>query len=187
MTQMDDSPALGPLLRATRRRKNMTLQQIAEAANLSVSFLSLLERGRTAASLGSLARIAKALGEPLENLITAPDQPALVTRAGARPHFKLSSAGVDYERLSGTFPGHQLDALMVHLPVGFRSEPVVEEGEEFVLVMEGRVGMLVGEEEMMLTPGDTCHFDSRTRHQWWNAGEGVARLLWLGNAPIFRR
>lgn len=195
MTQIDqpgesetaDFPALGPLLRTTRRKKNLTLSDIAKAANLSVSFLSLLERGKSAASLGSLARIAKALGEPLDALIRTPDQPALVTRGGQRPHFRLSPAGVDYERLSGSFPGQQLDAVMVHLPVGYRSEAVAEDGEEFVLVLDGSIGMQVGDEEVILAPGDTCHFDGRSNHHWWNAGAAPARVMWVGNAPIFRR
>lgn len=182
-----DGPMLGPLLRAARRRKSLTLLEVSAAAGLSVSFLSLLERGKTAASLGSLARIAKALGEPLEKFIRAPDQQALATRQGHRAFFRVGNAGVEYERLSGSFPGQQLDAVMVHLPVGYQSELVSEEGEEFVLILSGRIMMVVAGETYDLGPRDTCHFDGHQAHRWWNPGPEPAAVLWVGNAPIFKR
>jgi transcriptional regulator with XRE-family HTH domain len=182
-----DGPLLGQQLRSARRRKSLTLSDVAGAAGLSVSFLSLLERGKTAASLGSLARIAKALGEPLEKFIRAPDQQALVTYRGQRDSFRIDGGAVDYERVSGSFPGQQLDAVMVHLPVGFASEAVSEDGEEFVMVVSGKVWMEVGGEKLALGPQDTVHFDGHQSHRWWNEGTETAIVLWVGNAPIFKR
>ncbi len=45
-------------LRIVRKRKDMTLAEVAEATGLSVSFLSDLERGRTDPSFSTLKKLA---------------------------------------------------------------------------------------------------------------------------------
>jgi quercetin dioxygenase-like cupin family protein len=44
-------------------------------------------------------------------------------------------------------------------------------------VLEGRLGLLVGGEELVAEPGDAVTVEPRTAHQFWNAGEGEARFL----------
>lgn len=56
---MDSS--LGANLRRIRKEKKLTLKQLSEQTNLSVSFLSSIERGERTASLKALKSIAKAL------------------------------------------------------------------------------------------------------------------------------
>lgn len=51
----------GRRLRYLRQKKNMTQEQLAEAAKISVDFLSLVERGKNAPSFETLERLAKAL------------------------------------------------------------------------------------------------------------------------------
>ena len=53
---------IGARIRDLRRGRGMTLQQLGDATNLSPSMLSLVERGRTGASIGTLIVISSALG-----------------------------------------------------------------------------------------------------------------------------
>jgi transcriptional regulator with XRE-family HTH domain len=48
----------------------MTQEQFAEALNISVDFLSLIERGRNAPSFETLERMAKRLKVPVAQLFT---------------------------------------------------------------------------------------------------------------------
>ena len=43
-------------------------------------------------------------------------------------------------------------------------------------VLEGRVGMKVGREQLELGPGDGVTVLPRTAHKFWNAGDGEARF-----------
>ena len=43
-------------------------------------------------------------------------------------------------------------------------------------VLEGRVGMKVGREQLELGPGDGVTVLPRTAHKFWNAGDGQARF-----------
>lgn len=60
----------GQRLREIRASRRMTQEQFAEALNISVDFLSLMERGRNAPSFETLDRMAKRLRVPMAYLFT---------------------------------------------------------------------------------------------------------------------
>src|SRR5215831_16754242 len=59
---------IGERLRAIRLLRKRTLKEVAGAAEVSESFLSQLERGRTSASVVTLQRLAGALGIEISDL-----------------------------------------------------------------------------------------------------------------------
>jgi transcriptional regulator with XRE-family HTH domain len=61
--------AFGAALRAARKHKGMTQEQLAEAADLDRTFPTLLERGLRTPTLGTLLRLAEALGISAEELV----------------------------------------------------------------------------------------------------------------------
>jgi transcriptional regulator with XRE-family HTH domain len=58
----------GTRLRQIRAQRRMTQERFAETLNLSVDFLSLVERGISAPSFETLERIAKRLKMPVADL-----------------------------------------------------------------------------------------------------------------------
>ena len=52
---------IGVVIKEKREEENLTQEQLAERAMLSVDFISLLERGKRSPSLKSLGALAKAL------------------------------------------------------------------------------------------------------------------------------
>ena len=60
----------GARLPEIRVQRRMTQEEFAEATDLSVDFLSLMERGRNAPSFETLERIAKRLRLPVADLFT---------------------------------------------------------------------------------------------------------------------
>ena len=58
----------GKRLRALRRQQALTQEQLAEAADISVDFLSLMERGINGPSFETLERLARALEAPAKEL-----------------------------------------------------------------------------------------------------------------------
>lgn len=71
---MGDAPqatlvAVGRVVRTLREQRDMSQADLADAAAISTQHLSHIERGLRNASLGVAARIARALGIPLSELI----------------------------------------------------------------------------------------------------------------------
>jgi transcriptional regulator with XRE-family HTH domain len=58
----------GARLRQIRTQRHMTQERFAETLNLSVDFLSLVERGISAPSFETLERMAKRLKMPVADL-----------------------------------------------------------------------------------------------------------------------
>ena len=65
--------ALGRNLRASRQKRSLTQEKLAELAELDPTYISGIERGIRNPSLLSLLRIAKALGAPVANLCKGVD------------------------------------------------------------------------------------------------------------------
>jgi len=177
---------LGLLIRQERQKRGLTLVQVCERARISPAFLSLVERGKATPSLGSLAGIADALGLPVSNFLQAGLGADAVTRAGERVQFPVGTSGLRYERLSTVFAGQQLDAVMIHIPPGYRAETISHVGEEWVYVLSGQLHQVIDGTPLVLGAGDTCHFRGDSPHSYANRGKVPAAVIWVGTVPVFR-
>ena len=60
---------IGEAIRRCRKRANLSQERLAEEADLHPVYVGELERGEESASVSALARIAKALGVRLRDLV----------------------------------------------------------------------------------------------------------------------
>ncbi|MBI4933147.1 MAG: helix-turn-helix transcriptional regulator [Actinobacteria bacterium] len=73
---MPETPLLGDRIRARRVGLGLTLATVAQRADLSLPYVSNLERGRGNPTLDALRAIAAALDMPLGDLVTDGEQSA---------------------------------------------------------------------------------------------------------------
>jgi quercetin dioxygenase-like cupin family protein/DNA-binding XRE family transcriptional regulator len=179
-------PKVGALIRARRRQQQLTLVELGQAAEVSVGYLSQVERDHATPSLGTLAQIARALEVPIDYFISAPSSHNSLTREGERNRFSIDGSSVIYERIGADFPGNQLSSFVMTVPPGYRSETVSHEGEEILYVLEGSITQRLDGEEMVMKAGDSLHFRGNLPHSWSNLTDQPARLLWTGTLALFR-
>lgn len=177
-------PSLGAALRKKRKRLGMSMQTVADAAGLSVGFISQVERGLTSPSLSSLVGIAEVLQTPISDFLSQPSGHD-TTRGTDRVSYSVDATGPNYERLSSSFPGSQLYSVIVHEPPGHRSEPISHRGEEMFFVLAGEVTVEIEGKAEILRAGDSVHFDSTRVHSTWNHGDEPVSILWAGTMDIF--
>ena len=60
---------MGETIRAFRKQSGLTQEKLAEKADLHHNFIGEVERGNMEVSLGSLLKIAKALGVRVRDLV----------------------------------------------------------------------------------------------------------------------
>lgn len=89
---------VGDVLRGERLAQERTLKDVAEAARISVPYLSEVERGRKEASSEVLAAAARALGLGLGDLL-ARAHGELVRVTGRRPGAVRGRSGSSYDGL----------------------------------------------------------------------------------------
>jgi transcriptional regulator with XRE-family HTH domain len=178
----DDAPALddvlaavGPRLRALRQRRGATLTQLSRTTGISVSTLSRLESGQRRPTLELLLPLARAHQVPLDELVDAPATGD--PRIHPRP---ISRNGVTFIPLTRR-PGG-LQAYKQIIPARWPScepERQVHEGYEWLYVLSGRLRLLLGEHDMILTAGEVVEFDTHVPHWFGNPGPGPAEILSL--------
>jgi len=170
----DTLRAVGPRLRALRQERGATLAGLAAATGISVSTLSRLESGARRPSLELLLPLAKAHGVTLDELVDAP--PTGDPRIHLRPVVRGSMTMIPLTRRPGGVQAYKLI-----LPAGSRREPELKthEGYEWLYVLNGRLRAILGEHDLILTPGEVIEFDTRLPHWFGPAGDDAVEFLSL--------
>lgn len=183
----DAKELIGPQLTALRTKRGLTLQQLADRCELSVSFLSQLEHDKVNVSVTNLKKIATALDVSMASFFSAEStQPKdMVTRVNERRQLHLAGAGWKIESLLPEDSSH-LEAFLVHVAPGSIDNTVYpHHGEEFSMVMSGSIRYTVGEESYILKSGDTIYHKSNLPHQWQNVGDEEAVVLTVATPSGF--
>ncbi len=185
---------MGDRLRVARRRRHLSLRDLAGRLGLSPSLISQVETGRAKPSVSTLYAIANELDVSLDELLfndaargstPRPAPPAtaadLVQRADDRHVIRLAS-GVVWERLTTeSVPG--IDFLYVTYEVGGASSPEHEfqrhGGHEWGYVLSGTLGVTIGFEDHVLGPGDAISIDSTVPHRLYNRGTVPVHGIWF--------
>lgn len=177
--------ALGARIRDRRKALGLTLQVVADQAGLTTGFISQIERGIAAPSLSSLAAVSRVLGIEASDLFMQPPVPGPMTRSGDRPVYSLDPKALSYERISSTFPGNVLRAVIIHEAPGYRSEPIRHEGEELFFVLSGALTVEIDGVRNLLRAGDSIHFASTRVHSSWNHTTEVTTMLHTCTMDVF--
>jgi transcriptional regulator with XRE-family HTH domain len=161
---------LGNQIRLLRRRQDLSVSDLASAANISLGMMSKIENGGISPSLTTIQSIARALSVPISTLFSSVEERQDCS-------FVPAGQGVSIER-RGTKSGHNYQ-LLGHL---LRGEVMVEpylitlregaqphtsfahQGSELIFMLEGEVSYRHGSETYHLRPGDTLLFDSGAQH-----------------------
>jgi transcriptional regulator with XRE-family HTH domain len=167
---------LGARIRALRRTRGMTLVQVAERAGLSHPFLSQLERGLTGPSMGSLERIALALGTSQVELL-ADDDPRRMRSLLVREHEgNVGPYGLGTARMLAP-PTLSFTPLELVADNVDRGAMHAHSEAEFLVVLDGRIGIDVGDDTHELGVGDSMSIAPDAPHRWWSTSGARYRLL----------
>lgn len=157
-------------IKEIRKQKGMTLKDLSDKTRFSVSFLSQLERGKSAITMVSLKKIADVLELPMKELFSEPEMKEEFVR-GNRAHILLGMQRNydEFSVLSGRFEGRKLDCFHLKMAPRFLDfEESSHEGEELFLVLKGRATVVVDGREHTVNEGETIHFPSAHTHKIMN-------------------
>ena len=172
-------PDLGTKLRALRADRGHSIAEVADATGISSSFLSLVENGRSDIAIGRLMRLIDFYGVGLGTLFPESRGAGIdVIRRDEYHHVPSGEEKLDLFLITGDSERAMTTFIASYAEGGGMSEPTPYEGEAFVLVLEGAVGVRLEEgDEVELRTGDTAYIRSTGRRTYRNAGNGTARLL----------
>jgi transcriptional regulator with XRE-family HTH domain len=164
---------VGPRLRALRKRRGVTITDVAAKTGISASTLSRLESGGRRPNLELLLPLARVYGVALDVLVGAPQTGD--PRVHIRPVRRHGMTHIPLSRRAGG-----LQAFKLIIPA--RTEepaPKTHEGYEWLYVLDGRLRLVLGDKDLVLTPGEAAEFDTHLPHWLASAGPGPVELLVL--------
>ncbi len=179
--------SIGERLRDRRRELGLTMQQVADAAGLSVGFISQVERDITAPSLSSLMSILKVLNVSLGQFLERPRNAPQVNSDGEPAVCGLADGHAVYEQISENFEGSVLSSVIVREPPGHRGAPSSNFGEELMYVLSGELTTEVDGRRRVIRAGDSIHFPSSLAHATWNHTTETTVFLWCGTRDVAGR
>src|SRR6056297_969137 len=159
----------GDNIRKTREAREISRETLAEEIGQDKDYIRQMEEENLEAPVSILLKIASALDTDISALIYGKEfeeKSVMVTNKDSRIKVERKKA-FDYENLAPYYSGRHMEPFLVDVyPVESddRLEYSSHVGEEFHYVMEGRLRILVGEEEHILNPGDSVYFDSSLPH-----------------------
>ncbi|MFC7359798.1 helix-turn-helix domain-containing protein [Nocardioides astragali] len=164
-------------LRAVRNRRGMTLVEVSDWTGVSRSTLSRLETGQRRPTLELLLALSLAYRVPLDDLVGAPEVGD--PRIRLRPGQVKGRTVIPLSREPGS-----MQAWKIVVPTTkVEPEPRAHDGHEWIYVLSGRVRLLLGEEDVVLEPGEVAEFDTRVPHWFGSTGETPAEMLSIFGRP----
>ena len=166
------SPKLGARIRALREERQLSREELARKAQISPERLAAIEDHGESAALGVLVKISRALGARLGTFTddAACSDPCVV-RAEERSGASLAQTGVhrpghmDYHSLGRGKADRHMEPFYIEMePGGAETETSAHEGEEFIVVLRGKVRLVYGAQTIVLNPGDSAYYNSVVPH-----------------------
>jgi transcriptional regulator with XRE-family HTH domain len=159
-------------LRSLRTTLGLSLDEVAERANLSPSTVSRVETGKRTISLDILLPLAAALHVDLDALLDVRGDDDVVIRptpstTGKRTTWMLSRP-----------TGSTIAVKMRLEPTRRKPEQRVHPGHDWFFVTEGRVRLSLGDRDLIVDSGEAAEFATMTPHAF-TAIDGPAELIMI--------
>jgi transcriptional regulator with XRE-family HTH domain len=167
---MSDSAKIGKRIQTYREKLAMSVDDLSERTGLAASLIKDIEGGSVSPALGVMVKLSRALGQRVGTFMD--DQIAkdpVITRSAEREegiasHKESSEGHYRYHPLGAGKADRHMEPFFVKISPTTERENSSHEGEEFVLVVSGKVELQYGKETHLLGEGDTMYYNSLVPH-----------------------
>lgn len=170
---------LGEQIRKLRKEKNITLKELAEKTELSIGYISQIERNLTDPSLSTLRKISGALDVPTYLFMCNNEESSLTTRKENVIILSQPNSNIIYH-LQTPMPNDEFTpkSLVIRFELKGHSQdgesPVIHPSEEIIMVEKGTIDVVIGNEIITLNSGDSTLIRSNLPHTVINKSDETA-------------
>ena len=164
-----------------REISDYTVEEMAEALEVPVEEYRKYESGEVDMPISFLVKLGEVFHVDMTELLTG-EAPRLnvlsVTRAG-KGHEIDSHDQYVYKNLAYNFIHRKIEPMYVTVqPEDNKTlTPNSHDGQEFDYILSGSLRLVIGKHDIVLQPGDSVYYDSRTPHAMEAAGDEPVQFL----------
>ncbi len=188
MENSDHEVKVGQKIQEIREDMALSLEELSARTGISAAMISQIENHMISPPLGTLIKIARALGmdtghffRPEEGKshaysLVRHDERKRVSRVASTDGVNY---GYEYESLGYDLADRQMEPFFITLkPSPFEDKGLSShEGEEFIYVIEGEMEVVLGGHRDVLGSGDSIYYKSTTPHRVGAHGEKEAKII----------
>lgn len=177
---------IGAKIKALRRARKMTLNDVANEIGFSTALISQIENDNVSPPIATLSKIARFFDVKIGVFFSESEEeirfevvrshertmiPKVISQDGA-------NHGYFYESLSNRKKNKKMDPFFLTLnEKAMDTSTYCHEGEEFLFVMKGAAELLLEDQRIVLNEGDAVSFDSTLKHRLLSSGGEEVKVL----------
>lgn len=182
-------------IKSLRTNQEISIQELAERAGLTVEQVSRIEENIDIPSLAPLIKIARALGVRLGTFLddqTSEAGPVICRKGEADDTIGFSNNAtharqhMHYHSLSKSKVDRHMEPFIIDIDANDEKDFFLSahEGEEFIMVLKGELEISYGKSNYRLKEGDTIYYDSIVPHHVHTAEGQAAQILAVVYTPV---
>ncbi|MEB2298324.1 XRE family transcriptional regulator [Lysinibacillus xylanilyticus] len=170
---------IGAKIKALRLKKGLTQEELGERTDLSKGYISQLERDLNSPSIETLFSLLEVLGSTPKEFFDdgAPEQKVVYTEED-QSTYTDEEKKYEIQWLIPTSNEKEMEPIFLTLAADgeFKQfEPSLS--ETFIYVVEGRIRLVLGDEQYIASEGNALYFDATDHHQIFNAHADETKIL----------
>lgn len=168
-------------LKQLRTESGLTMQELADVANVSKSMISKIESDDVQPTLDVASRLAKAFGKTLSEMLhTAQEMQSVYLPKDEQPVW-VDVQHIKRRNISPVFAGQKIEWLNIEIPPGLTvckcSPSNTQTGERYILVTKGILDIKVNETTYHLKKDDSLYFEASCSSAFYNPGKSSAEFF----------
>src|SRR5438067_10789982 len=173
---------IGSAVRRRRQALNLSLRPLASKSGVSASMISEIERGTKSPTISTLYKRADAMRVPVTALIEDGQEAASRIRVARWTVAKRADRTSTRVYLTPAIPGSKLEFVRLTVPPRRVAGPFAPHAAgtiEHVHLLRGALRVACGEDEVLLSAGDTCSCYTDVPHSFDNKKGDVEAMLFV--------
>lgn len=171
----DLNPIIAANLKKIREERKLSLDKLSELTGISKSMLAQIEKGMSNPTITTLSKIAFGLKIQITTLITTPKANTVIMNKSEITPFEEDNGKY---KLYPFFPyedGRCFELYTLEIEQGgyLRSDPHIEDTQEFLTVFQGEITVEVDNEKYIIKNGNSIRFKSDKSHSFYNSGNNL--------------
>lgn len=170
---------IGARIKHLRQINGLSQADLAERAGLTKGTISQIERNLTSPAVANLLEILSALSETPYSFFAEDDEEKVLFRKSEA----LPSDVTGYQSFDTLLPKSRYRTVVAyHAVIRSGRETIPEpahEGENFLFVLSGRLGLRVGAVTYIARKGDSLYFRAEKEYAFSNKGKRPVDFLWV--------
>ncbi|SHH02438.1 helix-turn-helix domain-containing protein [Tepidibacter thalassicus] len=171
---------LGEKIKYFRKKKGLTIKELSELTNLSIGFISNLERNLNSPSVSNLQLICEVLGINLMEILQSTSEKDFIIRKNERKEiFTTEDKKIKFEML--TNGNKELNGISISIEGNSKYSDISwgHNYDELGIVVKGSLEIQINNETYLLKEGDSIYVSKFTPHRYRNPSNEINITYWF--------